>query len=66
MGFEPMTSSRAGWQPIIQVVANQRVRQVFDTSLPRKSSQQVVSGPSDRMLATGKAVRTARLNDISL
>jgi hypothetical protein len=40
MGFGTMTSSRAGWRPIIQVVTNQRVRRLFDTSLPRNVSQQ--------------------------
>jgi hypothetical protein len=59
MGFEPTASSLAGWQPIIQVATNQRVRRVFDTSLPRNVGQQIVSGPSKRILACGKAVRTA-------
>jgi hypothetical protein len=38
MGFEPTMSSLVGWQPVIQVVTNQRVRRVSDTSLPRDVS----------------------------
>jgi hypothetical protein len=65
MRFEPTASSMAGWQSNIQVVTNQRVRRVFDTSLLRNVSQQIVSGPPNRILATGKAVRTAWLNGLS-
>ena len=69
MGFEPTASSLAGWQSIIQVVTNQRVRRVFDTSLPRNVSQQNRVGPVQQnpvLRQRGEDSLTQRYKSLSL